>query len=91
MCVNSGAFPIKNKQTNLFEQVGNKTECALLEIADRFGYSYENYRPSDKILKILPFNSARKKMTTIYQIDQNRVRCFLKGASEVILEQCVYY
>ena len=43
---NSNAFPQKDKVTNKFAQIGNKTECALIELADAFGFTLENFRPS---------------------------------------------
>jgi Ca2+ transporting ATPase len=69
-CVNSNAHPkleIKNNHT-VFEQIGNKTECALLEMAHKFGYEFKNIRDKqkDKILKIFPFSSERKRMSTIF-------------------------
>lgn len=41
--VNSDAYP-KKLPTGNFEQIGNKTECALLELANKFGYDYLQYR-----------------------------------------------
>jgi magnesium-transporting ATPase (P-type) len=48
MCVNSSANPQK-KPDGSFEQLGNKTECALIELADTFGYKYQTYRSADKV------------------------------------------
>lgn len=44
---------------------GNKTDCALIELTDNWGYPLYAFRPSDKIIRIIPFNSNRKKMATI--------------------------
>jgi P-type Ca2+ transporter type 2B len=41
--VNSDAYPKKNASGN-FEQIGNKTECALLELAYKFKIDYLKYR-----------------------------------------------
>ena len=49
MCVNSSANPQK-KPDGTFDQLGNKTECALIELADTFGYKYQNYRSADKVI-----------------------------------------
>lgn len=43
VCVNSNAWP-KKLPSGSFEQIGNKTECALLEMAANFGYDYTKYR-----------------------------------------------
>jgi Ca2+ transporting ATPase len=45
--VNSDAFPEKSE--GKYIQIGNKTECALLEMALKLGYEYTSYRPSEKV------------------------------------------
>jgi len=89
ICTNSNALPKITKTS--FEHGGNKTECALLEMAYKFGFNYEKYRPSDKIKKVIPFSSLRKKMTVVYQIDDDVVRVFSKGAPDVLLDRCSEY
>lgn len=93
-CVNSNAHPkveIKNNK-NTFEQIGNKTECALLEMAFKFGYDFRIIRDKDKskILKVLPFSSERKKMTTIYE-DGKQILSFTKGAPDFLIDRCTKY
>ncbi|CAD8075591.1 unnamed protein product [Paramecium primaurelia] len=90
ICYNSNAFPQKDKVTNKWIQIGNKTECALLECADNFNYNFSEYRPSDKILRQIPFNSKRKKMSTaVYNPKTRFIRVYTKGASEIVLNQCI--
>ena len=60
-------------------------------MAYKFGFNYEKYRPSDKIKKVIPFSSLRKKMTVVYQIDDDVVRVFSKGAPDVLLDRCSEY
>lgn len=55
VCNNSNANPVITKSSN--EQIGNKTECALLEMAYKMGYDYKKFRNRDKIKKIFPFSS----------------------------------
>jgi len=89
ICINSNALP---KITNTtFEHGGNKTECALLEMAFKFGFNYEKYRPSDKIKKVIPFSSTRKKMTVVYQLEDEVIRIYSKGAPDVLLDRCSEY
>ena len=89
VCINSNALPkIVN---NVIEHNGNKTECALLEQAYKFGFNYEKYRPSDKIKKIIPFSSTRKKMTVVYQQEEEIIRVYSKGAPDVLLDRCSEY
>ncbi|KAL4469987.1 hypothetical protein ABPG73_016723 [Tetrahymena malaccensis] len=89
ICVNSSADPEKELLTSKWVQIGNKTECALIELADQLGFGYQNFRTKD-ILRVLPFSSTRKKMTTVYRYSPNCYRVYVKGASEVILERCTF-
>jgi len=86
VCVDSDATP---KETNgLYEHLGNKTECALLELVLKFGFDYNSYRPNEKLVRILPFSSRTKRMTTVYKISQEKYRIYSKGASEIMLDLC---
>lgn len=89
ICINSNALP--NITEKKFEHLGNKTECALLEMAYNFGFNYNKYRPTEKIKKLFPFSSTTKKMTVVYQLDDDLIRVFSKGAPDVLLERCSEY
>jgi Ca2+ transporting ATPase len=47
-CVNSDANP-RFDHNGKFEQIGNKTECALLEMALKFGYDYVKIRNKEQV------------------------------------------
>lgn len=47
------------------EFVGSKTEIALLEFTRKLGFSYDKDRAATRIEKVIPFSSARKRMSTI--------------------------
>lgn len=77
------------------EQVGNKTECALLQMVTGMGDSYESRRQGltqDQRdgMRVLTFSSDRKRMTTVVPRGDGSgladVHC--KGASEMVLELC---
>ncbi len=89
VCNNSNANPVITKSSN--EQIGNKTECALLEMAFNFGYDYKKWRNRDKIRKVFPFSSAEKKMATIYEDEKGKLLCFVKGAPDFLLSHCTSY
>jgi len=89
VCINSNAFP--QKVDGKWEQRGNKTECALLELASAFGVEYPKYRNSDNCLRVAPFSSATKTMSTYWKLDNKNIRVHVKGASEVILEKSSHY
>lgn len=73
------------------KQIGNKTECALLGFVNVLCVNYESLRmkwPEEKLFKVYTFNSVRKSMTTVIQLDDNAgYKVFTKGASEIILEK----
>ena len=91
ICNNSNANPKfvqEGKQALRIEQNGNKTECALLEVAYRMGYDYEKFRSRDRIKKIFPFSSERKKMATVYEDEKGKLYLFVKGAPDFMLPAC---
>ena len=75
---------------------GNKTEIGMLGLLQRFKYDMKAARarfPHHDLSKIkqFPFNSAKKRMTTIIREDNGTLTAHIKGASEAILEQCAYH
>ena len=55
------------------------------------GYDYNRYRIKDDIKFQIPFNSSRKKMTTIYKYPKkDKWVLFSKGAPEFLLPHCKY-
>lgn len=47
----------------------------------------DQYRPSDDIMRVIPFNSTRKKMMTIVY-KNSEMMLYAKGASEMVLDCC---
>ncbi|CAJ0931188.1 unnamed protein product, partial [Mesorhabditis belari] len=73
------------------EQIGNKTECGLLGLVMDLGKHYDDIRklhPEETLFKVYTFNSSRKSMMTVLQMDAGRYRIYAKGASEIILSRC---
>jgi Ca2+ transporting ATPase len=56
LSLNSDAHPIV-KKTGAFTQIGNKTECALLEMAYHLGYNFKEIRKSEEVIATIPFSS----------------------------------
>ena len=48
VCANSTARPEKSEDGH-WTQIGNKTECALIELASKFDCDYQNYRDKDNV------------------------------------------
>lgn len=44
ICINSDSVLEHTKMK--VEHIGNKTECALLELAYQMGFNYEKFRPN---------------------------------------------
>jgi calcium-translocating P-type ATPase len=81
-CINSTVTPDLSKPFK--EQTGNKTDLAIVEFANRMGIAYTSYRPSPKLVKVIPFSSERKRMSCVY--DKNGVKyLYIKGAPEVLV------
>jgi Ca2+-transporting ATPase len=98
IALNSSAFEDKDENGRI-DFVGSKTECALLGFSKSLGSQYEDLRHDANIVKVYPFASKRKTMTTITQIKENSApsttqseyRVHVKGASEIVLESCKHY
>ena len=88
-----GTADIKfNKSVNLWDQIGSKTECALLQtLPDLLQYEkpYGVIRAKSVIVRRIPFNSAVKKSCVVIQKDGFK-RLYTIGASEIVLESCSY-
>lgn len=93
VCNNTSASPTIARQgteiTN--NQVGNKTECALLEMAFRMGYDYKKFRNKDNQSRIFPFSSEKKKMATCFSDEKGINYVFVKGAPDFLLEHCTKF
>ena len=67
--------------------LGDPTEAALIEFGEHIGYDKEEME--EKYLRIdeLPFDSSRKMMTTVNEMEDDYMVC-TKGAIESILSNC---
>ncbi|XP_026673714.1 plasma membrane calcium-transporting ATPase 2 isoform X3 [Ceratina calcarata] len=79
--------------TELPQQVGNKTECALLGFVLALGMNYQTIRddqPEETFTRVYTFNSVRKSMSTVVPRKGGGYRLFTKGASEIIMKKCAF-
>ena len=67
--------------------VGEPTECALVNYAESLKLSKNTQKNIFKRIGEVPFDSMRKMMTTVHQIDKKLVQ-FTKGAPDEILKCC---
>ena len=92
--LNSSANPVfkENNGELQIDQIGNKTDCALLEVAHILGYNYRDVRKQneDAIVKVVPFSSETKTMSTVVNY-KGKVHVFSKGAPDYLLKSCTHF
>lgn len=71
------------------ETIGDPTEGALLILAKELGYSSSSLKSEHPRLGENPFDSIRKRMTTIHEINHEYV-AYTKGAIDELLPLCDY-
>jgi Ca2+ transporting ATPase len=95
--LNSTADVRWDSKTNLWEQIGNKTECALIQNVEDLGFSYRQMRISQTVIHAFPFSSTRKRSSIVVSLANNSgdvkspYRVYVKGASEIVLGACTHY
>ena len=72
------------------ETMGDPTEGALILFAEKFGIDNDDYEEIHTRLFEQPFDSDRKRMTTINKMNDSYM-AFTKGAVEEMLPLCSYF
>ncbi|KAJ5883723.1 Calcium-transporting ATPase 2 [Penicillium subrubescens] len=85
--LNSTAFEGEQEGVKTF--IGSKTETALLTFArDYMGMGPPaEARASAKIPQMFPFDSARKCMAVVVQMENGKYRMLVKGAAEILMSK----
>ena len=84
----------KNHVTGVLEPKGNCTEIGLIRYLMAAGISVQDIirEKEGKILQTIPFNSRRKRASTVLTLNKDsKARVFLKGAPEIVIEYCTSY
>ena len=70
------------------ELIGDPTETALVAYARKIGLSAKEIK--NKYIRIdeIPFDSKRKLMTTVHQVEEEGKVAFVKGAFDMLLAKC---
>ncbi|XP_008792678.1 calcium-transporting ATPase 10, plasma membrane-type-like isoform X2 [Phoenix dactylifera] len=84
---NTGGEVVINQDGKL-EILGTPTEIALLEFGLSLGGNFQAQRQETKLIKVEPFNSAKKRMVVVLQLPEGEYHVHCKGASELILAAC---
>lgn len=64
---------------------GDPTEGSLLVLAAKAGFDIEKERMKSPLLKRFPFESVRKRMSSIHNTDDGRTIAYVKGSPKEIL------
>ena len=84
-CINGNANITKEDGNWSF--IGNPTECSLLVAAEKAGADYQKLRHDADIVRIFPFSSQNKDMSTIVR-ENGKLILYTKGNPEKILSLC---
>ncbi|KAG5609411.1 hypothetical protein H5410_020692 [Solanum commersonii] len=83
---NTAAEVVKDKDGKK-SVLGSPTESAILDYGLLLG-DIDDKKKDCKLLKVEPFNSAKKRMSVLVGLPDSNTRAFCKGASEIVLKMC---
>jgi magnesium-transporting ATPase (P-type) len=84
---NTAKIEPPSDQNRLWGIIGDPTDGALLVAALKYGLNVEILNMQKPTARILPFDSQRKRMTTIHKFD-SKILAYSKGAPRSILSVC---
>jgi P-type Ca2+ transporter type 2C len=76
------------KKNGSWRVVGDPTEGALLTLSAKGGLPKESVAPSHQVVKELPFDSDRKRMTVVALDETGREIAHTKGSADVLIPRC---
>jgi len=68
--------------------IGDPTEGALVVVAAKAGMAQDEMQNRYQRIAEIPFDSTRKRMSTIHNSPNGQRMAYVKGAPEIILERC---
>lgn len=81
---------LQQDEQGTWEGVGDTTEIALQVLAHKLDVRKEDLEKRYEFLEGLPFDSERKRMSTVCKIEDKTV-VLTKGAPEKVLEACTHF
>lgn len=85
LCNTAKLVPPSETQ-NYWNILGDPTEGALLVLAQKAGFNVEEERNKCITIKRFPFESVRKRMSSIHKFSDERVSVYVKGAPKELLD-----
>ena len=85
-CINSNANV--SQEDGKWSFIGNPTEGSLLVAAQKAGVDYQKLRHDADIVRVFPFSSQNKDMSTIVREENGKLVLYTKGNPEKILSLC---
>jgi P-type Ca2+ transporter type 2C len=86
LCCDARLLPPEDNQ-HRWSVIGDPTEAAILVAARKVGLTVEDLAACPRIAE-LPFDSARKRMTTVQRIGREEIAC-VKGAASEVTPRCI--
>ena len=91
LCSNARVLP-PTEDSDSYTVLGDPTEACLGVVAKKAGVNVEQQAARTPRLRELPFDSRRKRMSTIHQlerpVDGRRMVAYIKGAPKEVMELC---
>ena len=88
LALNNDIRPVATTDAHI-HLAGDPTELALYLAAQENGFDKAELEQSLPRIAELPFDSVRKRMTTLHKSDSDQLIAFTKGAPESILPLCI--
>jgi P-type Ca2+ transporter type 2C len=81
---------LQHMPNGIVEHLGSKTECALLQLVEDWGMSWDALRVESPPSRIYLFDSTKKRMSSAIDTpgSATSTRLFTKGAPEVVVNIC---
>ena len=84
---NSAKLEPPSDRNRSWSIVGDPTDGALLVAATKYGFNQQSMLAQKPIHNVMPFDSRRKRMTTIHSYD-HKISAYTKGAPRSVLSVC---